>query len=104
MPNHIHGIIVINNDRIQKERAQNIVPLQNECQKIISGSIGSIIRGYKIGVTKWFRQNTNVKNVWQRSFYDHVIRNDKSLDNIREYIRDNPAKWDDDENNINKMQ
>jgi putative transposase len=103
MPNHIHGIIIINNQNIKAQdivRAQNIVPLRNEYQKIISGSLGSIVRGYKIGVTKWSRQNTNVEIVWQRSFYDHVIRNEQSLAEIREYIVNNPAKWDDDENNL----
>ncbi|MCK4401692.1 transposase, partial [bacterium] len=45
--------------------------------------------------------NLNVSGkIWQRSFYDHIIRNDKSLDKIREYISNNPLKWDDDENNI----
>ena len=82
------------------KRAQNIVPLRNEYQKIIPGSLGAIVRGYKIGVTKWFRQNRKTRTVWQRSFYDHVIRNDKSLNKIREYIINNPAKWDEDENNI----
>ena len=83
----------------QNERAQDIVPLRNEYQKIISGSLGAIVRGYKIGVTKWFRQNTNVKIVWQRSFYDQIIRSENSLKKIREYIVNNPAQWDDDENN-----
>ena len=40
------------------------------------------------------------KKIWQRSFYDHIIRNDKSLNNIREYIRNNPATWGEDEENI----
>ena len=95
MPNHIHGILIINNKRVQ-----NIEPLQNRYQHILPGSLGSIIRGYKIGVTKWFGQNTNVEKVWQRLFYDHIIKNDKSLNKIREYIINNPATWNIDENNI----
>lgn len=40
----------------------------------------------------------NVK-IWQRNFYEHIIRDDNELDKIRKYIHDNPYKWDDDENN-----
>ncbi len=48
---------------------------------------------FKIGVTKWFRNNTNVRNVWQRNYYEHIIRNEKSLNRIRQYILDNPTRW-----------
>ena len=60
-----------------------------------SKTIGSVVRGYKIGVTKWMRQNTNVHNVWQRNYYEHIIRNDKSFEIISNYIINNPKKWDD---------
>lgn len=51
------------------------------------------MRGFKIGVTNWFRQNTSVSSVWQRNYYEHVIRDEKSLDRIREYIATNPLRW-----------
>ena len=69
---------------------------QNQFQKIIPRSIGSIVRGYKIGVTKWFRQNTEVKNVWQRNYYEHIIRDEKSYCTISDYINSNPRNWKDD--------
>jgi len=70
MPDHIHGIIVLND--IVGAGVQNFEPLQprqqqNAYQHIIPKSIGSIIRGFKIGVTKWFRQNTDIYVVWQRN-------------------------------------
>ena len=40
--------------------------------------------------------------VWQKSFYDHIIRNEKSLNNIRQYIKNNPLKWENDRNNAFK--
>ena len=91
MPNHIHGIIIINH----VAGVQNIEPLQqfNQFQKIIPNSIGSIVRGFKIGVTKWFRQNNILNVVWQRNYYEHIIRNEKELNKIREYIINNPLKW-----------
>ena len=77
MPNHIHGVIFISDDDVG---VQNFEPLQmdgtreNKFQQIIPKSIGGIIRGFKIGVTKWYRQNTNVHTVWQRNYFDRVIR------------------------------
>jgi len=93
MPNHIHGIIVLN-DIIG---VQNIEPQrQNAYQHIIPGSIGSIIRGFKIGVTKGFKilkpDNTDIYVVWQRNFYEHIIRNNDELNRIRKNIIDNPEK------------
>jgi putative transposase len=61
-----------------------------------SNTIGSIIRGYKIGVTKWCRNNTNIQTVWQRNYYDHIIRNENALKRISEYIVNNPVKWSED--------
>ncbi len=107
MPNHIHGIIFINNKKsivgVQNFKPQrNFKPLQNRYQKIIPKSIGSIVRGFKIGVTKWFRQNMDVYNVWQRNYYEHIIRNDFELNKIRKYIINNPLKWELDKNNYEK--
>lgn len=75
MPNHIHGIIFI----MENVGAQNFVPLQmkqNKFQNIIPHSIGSILHGFKIGATKWFRQNTDKKTNWQRNYHEHVIQNE----------------------------
>jgi putative transposase len=119
MPNHVHGIIELTNVGAQNfigvqdfvrvqdfEPLQNInpnvvgvedfQPPQNQFQKIIPHSIGSIIRGYKIGVTKWFRKNTNIYIVWQRNLYEYVIRNEQSYKNIANYIINNPREWKED--------
>jgi len=91
-----------NRERLFVVRVQNFEPLQNQnaYQHIIPTSIGSIIRGFKIGVTKGFRQNTDIYVVWQRNYYEHIIRNDVELYQIRQYIIDNPKKWKTDENYI----
>ena len=72
--------------RANTQRAENFPPLRK--------TIGSIIRGFKIGVTKWMRQNTGTTDVWQRNYYEHIIRNEKSHQIISNYIANNPAKWD----------
>jgi len=91
-----------NRERLFVVRVQNFEPLQNQnaYQHIIPTSIGSIIRGFKIGVTKGFRQNTDIYVVWQRNYYEHIIRNDVELYQIRQYIIDNHKKWKTDENYI----
>lgn len=118
MPNHIHGIICITHNVNQKHHGnqnhygvqkhhgvqkhygvQDIEPLRNEYQKTISGSIGSIIRGFKIGATKWFRKNTDIYQVWQRNYYEHIIRDERDLNRIREYIILNPHNWEEDKYN-----
>ena len=109
MPNHVHGTIMIegnvgvqNLEPLQKSlREPTHEPPENKFQHIIPNSIGSIVRGFKIGVTKWFRQNRQVHVVWQRNFYEHIIRNDDSLNRIREYIMYNPIRWAADRDNPN---
>ena len=70
----------------------------------ISNIIGSFKSKTSIEYLHHIKENAlNISGqIWQRSFYDHVIRNDKSLNSIREYIVNNPAQWDDDVENINK--
>ena len=93
MPNHIHGIIVI--DNTQNVGAKNISPLRSQFRSP-SQTIGSIIRSFEIAVTKWFRKNTKIYMVWQRNYYEHIIRNENELNRIRKYIIENPLKWQDD--------
>jgi REP element-mobilizing transposase RayT len=74
--------------------AKNFSPLPGT-----SKTIGSIVRGCKIGVTKWFKENLGTGEVWQRNYYEPIIRDDESLNRIREYIRNNPMRWAFDEEN-----
>lgn len=90
MPDHIHGILEIivgANDYSPRH-----VEYKSEF-KSPSKTIGSVIRGYKIGVTKWMRQNTEIHKVWQRNYYEHIIRDTVAFDNIARYIQDNPKNW-----------
>jgi REP element-mobilizing transposase RayT len=52
-----------------------------------------MIRGFKIGVGQWMRENAGMHNIWQRNYFEHIIRNDLALNRIRQYIRDNPVRW-----------
>jgi len=98
MPNHIHGILVV----LDTVGANNYSPLQTNAilrPRGTSKTIGSVIRGFKIGVTKWMRQHTTIHDVWQRNYFEHIVRNDASLNRIREYIANNPLQWEWDREN-----
>jgi hypothetical protein len=81
-------------------RAKNISPLHDGNNNLPfrspSNTLGSIIRGFKIGVTKWMRQNTEIYDVWQRNYHEHIIRNQKSRELISDYLKNNPSKWSED--------
>ena len=92
MPDHLHGIIMIL-DRSCKGVSQYALT----GRKLVSPSetLGSIVRGFKSLTTKKINlvRDTPGVPVWQRNYYDRVIRNERELDNIRQYIYENPAKW-----------
>lgn len=104
MPNHVHGNIELQGfeENIQKYHvgAEYLQPIQEQRSasfgKVISGSIGSIVRGFKSGVTKWYRSNTDIYKVWQRNYHEHIIRDSKSYTHIAEYIINNPLRWNED--------
>ncbi|MGA3288357.1 MAG: transposase [Bacteroidota bacterium] len=84
MPNHIHGIIVIKDESpILQVGTHSCASLQRK-----SRSLGSIIAGFKSAATKRINEIRHTPSfpVWQKRFYDRVIRNDNELDKIRDYI------------------
>jgi len=94
MPDHVHVIVCVENNGQVPLRAENIPPLRGNVST--TGTIGAIMRGVKIGVTKWFRSQGNARDVWQRGFWERVIRDERELAMVREYIRTNPLRTDDD--------
>ncbi|KAA3646209.1 MAG: transposase [Chloroflexi bacterium] len=100
MPNHMHGIIWIREDSSNRVGAQHAAPLQKtDRPNVKPGSLGAIMRSFKAAATK--RINAlgpdACQRVWQRGYYDHVLRDDEDLHNHRKYILDNPPKWTLDE-------
>jgi REP element-mobilizing transposase RayT len=105
MPNHIHAIIIVG------------APLAGARLNIANTgagaspapTIGDVIGAYKSMVAneclKWFKsKDTFMGKIWQRNYYEHIIRDDAELDRIREYIAGNPARWAMDEENPNRME
>ena len=83
MPNHLHGIILL------------------ESSTVGTKSISEIIRGFKTFSAKAINKERSLRGVpvWQRNYYDRIIRNELELDRVRQYIINNPQNWDTDKNN-----
>jgi REP element-mobilizing transposase RayT len=99
MPNHIHGIVVIvgaNHHSIVRANDDSPLPANVSHPTGTARTIGSMVRGFKIGVTKWYRKRSVTSKIWQRNYWDHIIRNESELNRIRQYILDNPMQWEQD--------
>ena len=107
MPNHFHGILEIDMS-VQEKNAPRRVPTE-EFQSpkgiipLVANSLPSILNHFKGGVKKFCNQNGMEYFSWQPRYYDRVIRNEVELSNIREYIKNNPLKWEIDRNNIEDL-
>ena len=81
--------------------ARGDAPTAEQFGKPVSGSIPTIIRSFKSAASKGINQmrGTPGATVWQRNYYEHVIRSEASMQRIREYIINNPLQWDMDRDN-----
>jgi putative transposase len=109
MPNHIHGIVMIDKPddgrfdgrNVETQNFASLQPYQPDSNTKNqfgpqSKNLASIVRGFKIGVTKNARL-INPDFAWQTRFHDHIIRNDESFHRISEYIINNPGNWSKDQ-------
>jgi putative transposase len=90
MPNHVHGIII--ND--ESCRGEVTSPLRKP-------TLGNIVAYFKYQSTKLINEmnGTTGDRFWQRNYFEHVIRDDKDLQNIQDYITSNPLDWKKDKEN-----
>ncbi|GIW92825.1 MAG: hypothetical protein KatS3mg110_0866 [Pirellulaceae bacterium] len=121
MPNHVHGILVIAHhaapnvvgarhalvmDGVRPVGARHAVPLPpprtashnptgEQFGKPVHGSIPTIVRSFKSATTRHINILRGMPStpVWQRNYYEHIIRNEASLQRIRQYIATNPIRW-----------
>lgn len=101
MPNHLHGIIVINgrgelNSPSPGSSDGNIRGEFDSPLRSPTNNIGAIVRGYKSAVTKQLNLINTGGPVWQRNYYENIIRNAESYQRIANYIVNNPTKWNED--------
>jgi REP element-mobilizing transposase RayT len=130
MPNHVHGIIVIT-DAVGATHSTNVASASEAgCQDVKprsakrasgnasplptssvpptgppSGSLGAIVGNFKSVTSRRINRirHTPGVRVWQRNYYEHIVRNERELNRIRQYIRDNSARWPDDQENPDRL-
>jgi len=90
MPDHFHGIIIIDNSLMIKDSKANK-----------QSTLSDIIGKFKSYATRRIRESLSIEIEfkWQKSFYDRIIRNENELYNIRKYIQENPLRWELERNN-----
>ena len=106
MPNHVHGIILINEDdsRNNVGATQCVAPTAPGIRRPKGPkqrSLGSIIGSFKSAVSHKINKQLSATGIWQRNYYEHIIRDETSLEKIRTYIIDNPHNWETDDLNTN---
>lgn len=114
MPDHLHGIFFIMGNDFDRTQSvgvthdvgathasplRNVIPQQNTLPPPRGPkpySVGSIVGSFKSAVSKRIREiwDEPRSHIWQRNYYEHVIRDENELNRIRQYIVDNPAKWE----------
>jgi putative transposase len=113
MPNHFHAVLLIVDTPPQKIDATGqgmSAPCPYDLQtptstrqfgKPIAGSLPTIVGAFKSVVARKITRIWGIPSasIWQRSYHEHIIRNQLELDRIREYIEYNPANWEHDKNN-----
>jgi len=122
MPNHMHGIVWIGNEIVSADGARAVAVGANGVRPIDDAegmpneqdtraeqgthrvplrmaprSLGSFIAGFKASVTSQAGRELNAANIWQRNYYEHIIRNENELKNIWNYIDTNPLRWQEDQ-------
>lgn len=95
MPNHVHGIIVIH----PVGATHWVAPTTTTANGPKRGSIGAIIGAYKSSVTRRIQNELNETAVWQRNYYEHIIRNEAEYHRIHRYIESNVENWINDNEN-----
>lgn len=109
MPNHIHGIIVIN--KMDRDAINRVCTGVNNNQigrgqggvtgkknPMLSDGLSKVIRWFK-GRVAFEARKIDPTFVWQARFHDHIIRNDEAFQRVKEYIFNNPLAWDEDKYN-----
>ena len=91
MPNHIHAVVII----LERKTAVSSPPSPFQSP---SQTVGAIVRGFKASVTKQINDHhaTTAVPVWQRNYWEHIIRNEASYGKIANYITNNPNTWQTD--------
>lgn len=114
MPNHVHGILVLpDGDATTKRSTTMVAPTNGDVvgAPLVGARVrlGDVVGAFKSLATVGYIAGVKTKGwpqfrgrLWQRNYYEHVIRDDDALNRIRRYVDDNPARWEFDDENPQK--
>jgi putative transposase len=109
MPNHVHEILVLADSPVGAGFDVNLTVTTDKSlakpapthasQQTKHHGIPEIIRGFKTFSARYINQNRKTKGVpvWQRNYYEHIVRDEASLQHLRQYIQNNPLSWQQDQ-------
>ena len=113
MPNHFHGILVIHDDGRGGSRSAPMDDISNAIRgdsriaptPIKHKPLGGLIGAFKTVSTKQINllRDTEGQVVWQRNYYEHIVRDEHEMDRITRYIESNPSQWSEDDENPNNV-
>jgi len=115
MPNHVHGIIVLPdaaNAAATRGATTRVAPTEGNvgATLVVAPALGDVVAAFKSVTTVHYIRGVKTmawpafrRRLWQRNYYEHVVRDEKELDRIRQYIDENPARWAFDDENPEKV-
>ena len=101
MPNHIHGVIALADGAAERSAGAGMNPALAPLAPSRRHALPEIVRGFKTFSSRRIDEARSApgQTVWQRNYYEHVIRDEQELNAVRNYISGNPAKWAQDIDN-----
>jgi putative transposase len=101
MPNHVHGILIFVDDGVGTTHVGDVGATRRVAPTLQPNSLGAVIGQFKSVVTKRINRLQNVagRPVWQRNYYEHIIRDEREWENIHRYVESNSSMWAEDEEN-----
>ena len=101
MPNHVHGVIRLADDDSPHGVGAGLNPAATRTVRTRPHGLPEVIRGFKAFASRRINEVRNAPGtpVWQRNYYERVIRNERELNAVRQYIQHNPSRWAKDADN-----
>ena len=96
MPNHVHLLIYL--DETIEYRTEPYVTT-----RVMPKSVGAVVGTLRKNASRQIKKTGFEEKIWQRGYYDRIVRNEEELNRIREYVRLNPIKWAEDHENLDRL-
>jgi putative transposase len=100
MPDHLHGVLILSDETGEPNAGAEVGNVNEHAPGTLPGTIGRILQTFKSTSTHFYIQGVRQQGwppfagrLWQRNYYERIIRNEQALERIRTYINANPSRW-----------